>query len=174
MAVVTLTQVKTHLNITTTSDDTELTFFAGVATALVQGHADRIFEVTSLTQTFDGGTDTFVLRTSPLTTVTSVTVSGTALAAATYVADLQNGIVRTLARQPAGFGTVVIAFTVGSTDVPDLIEQATLEAVRHLWETQRGKRGGRQPREGDEYVPGTGYSLPRRVEELLDSLRNVS
>lgn len=148
--------------------------FVDVASALVEGYADKVFTLTTSSQLFDGGTDTFLLRQSPVTAVTSVTTDGTALASDGFDADIQNGIVRTVAVQAEGTANVSIAYTAGSATIPALAQHACLETVRHLWATQRGSMGGRNPLNGDDYVAGMSFSLPRRVMELLDPIRNVN
>jgi hypothetical protein len=173
MALVTLTETKTHLNITTTTNDVELQDFIDVACALVQGYADRTWDVGSVTETADGGGAVFLLRQSPVTSVTSVTVTGVLLASTAYEVDEANGIIRMYDYTTAGAGNVSIVYVVGGS-VPALARHAALETVRHLWQTQRGSMGARNPLGGDEYVPGTAFSLPRRVMELLDPIRNVN
>lgn len=173
MALVTVSEAKTHLNISVSTFDTELGTFVDVASALVEGYLDRPVALTTASQVFDGGTDVFVLNQSPVTGVTSVTVDGTALATSAYTVDLANGIVRTYAEMRDDYRNVSVAYTAGSATVPALAKHATLETVRHLWETQRGAGRGRPPMNGDDYTAGMSFSLPRRVMELLDPLRNV-
>lgn len=173
MALITLAEAKTHLNLSaSTASDTELNAMILVACELVQAYADRTWDVGSVTQTFDGGGDTFLLAQSPITSVTSVTVSGTALAATAYSASLSAGIVWTDVPTTCDRQNVVIVYAVGAASPPTLAKQGALETVRHLWQTQRGTTV-RQPLVGDEYPTGEGYSLPRRVQELLDPLRAI-
>lgn len=176
MALVTMAQAKVHLNIptATTSFDTEVTTFVDVASALVEGYADRVFSLNTSSQLFNGGTDTFILRQSPVTAVTAVVTDGTTLDSSAYDVDIANGIVRTVTAQPVGTANVSVSYTAGSATIPALAQHATLETVRHLWQTQRGSMGARNPLNGDDYVAGMGFSLPRRVMELLDPLRNVN
>jgi len=176
MGLVSVAEAKTHLNIPsgTTTFDTELGVFVDVASALVEGYADRVFALTTSSQLFDGGGDVFLLRVSPVTGVTGVTVDGTALGSDTYEADIAKGIVKTNGTTAEGTANVSVAYTAGSATIPPLAKHATLETVRHLWATQRGSMGGRNPLNGDDYVAGMSFSMPRRVMELLDPLRNVN
>lgn len=171
-----MAQAKVHLNIptATTSFDTEVTTFVDVASALVEGYADRVFSLNTSSQLFNGGTDTFILRQSPVTAVTAVVTDGTTLDSSAYDVDIANGIVRTVTAQPTGTANVSVSYTAGSATIPALAQHATLETVRHLWQTQRGSMGARNPLNGDDYAPGMGFSLPRRVMELLDPLRAVN
>lgn len=171
MALITLAEAKTHLNMSaSTGSDTELQDMIDVACELVQAYADRTWDVGSVTQTFDGGGDTFLLSSSPITAITTVTVSGTATT--NYTASLSAGIVWTKFATPCDRQNVVIVYAVGDASPPELARQGALETVRHLWQTQRGTTV-RQPLVGDEYPTGEGYSLPRRVMELLDPLRAI-
>lgn len=170
MALIDLTEAKAHLNISTTASDTELQTMVNRACALVQAHADRVWDVGSVTETFDGGTDTFLLSKSPITAITSVTVNGTATT--NYRASLSSGIVWTgFCTYPAR-QSVVIVYAVGDAAPSELVKGGALETLRHLWATQRGTVV-RQPMSGDEYPTGEGYSLPRRVIEMLESERAI-
>lgn len=180
MALITRTQAKVHLNIpagTTTFDD-ELDLFLTVACDLVQGYADRTWDVTTVTETADGGGCVFLLRQSPITSLTSVTVTkggtSTVLPATAYEFSASTGILRTLTETTEGNGNVSIVYAVGDASPPALAVHAALETMRHLWQTQRGSMGARNPLNGDDYTPGLGFSLPRRVMELLDPIRNVN
>ena len=170
MALIDLAAAKTHLNISTTSSDTELQTMVDRACALVQAHADRVWDVQSVTQTFDGGSDVFLLSKSPITAITSVTVGGTATT--NYRANLTSGIVWTDFCTYPTRQSVVIVYAVGTAAPSELVKGGALETLRHLWGTQRGTVV-RQPLSGDEYPSGDGYSLPRRVIEMLESERAI-
>ena len=172
MALITLAEAKAHLNITSSATDAEVQSFVTVACELVQGYADRTWDIGSAVESFDGGGDTILLRQSPITSITSVVVDGTTLAAANYDSDLANGIIRTITPTTEGVANVVVTYAVGDASPPALAKHAALETVRHLWATQRGTVA-RNPMNGDEYIPGLAFSLPRRVMELLDPIRNV-
>lgn len=170
MTLLTLADAKTHLNISGTTFDTELQAFVDVACALVQAYADRSWDSATVTETHDGGGSVFLLRKSPISSITSVSVDGNALAATSYATDTSAGVLRIIFDTPAGTGNVSIVYAVGGT-APALATHAAKETVRHLWQTQRGSMAGRNPLNGDDYIPGTAFSLPRRVMELLDPIR---
>ena len=175
MALITLAEAKIHLNIpaATLTHDAELTGLLATASALVEGYADRTWTATTVTETSNGGGSKILLRQSPVASVTSVSVAGVALAATAYEVDLAAGIIALRTPSAAGQANVTVVYAVGGT-VPDLAKQATKEAVRHLWQTQRGSMGGRNPLGGDDYSGGMAFSLPRRVQELLDPIRVVN
>ena len=168
-ALATLAQAKKRLNIptATTTDDDEITEFLDDATFIAEGYCDRTWTVASRTQTFDGGSTTFVLSKSPVTSITSVTSNGVALAASAYQSDLANGIVKTYSPTVSGLASVSIVYVVGEAGtVPVGARKGCLEILAHLWETQRGNR-----KRGEEYM-AAGYVLPNRAKEALDPLRN--
>ena len=172
MPLIILAQAKTHLNLTTSANDTEVQSFVDVACALVQGYADRAWDSATVTETMNGGGMAFLLRQTPVASVASVTVTGVVLATTAYQVDLTNGIITTYMPTTAGTANVSVVYVVGATPVPAIVQHATLETVRHLWQTQRGTTA-RNVMTGDEYVPGASFSLPRRVMELLDPVRNL-
>ena len=69
-----------------------------------------------------------------------------------------------------GVGTVVITYRAGVTGFDlSLARQGVKELLKHLWQTQRGSR--KTNYSADEYDPGTAYSMPIRVAQLLEPLR---
>jgi hypothetical protein len=63
---------------------------------------------------------------------------------------------------------VAVTGTVGvAGDDLAIAQQAVLELTAHLWETQRTPMG-RNAVAGP--VPGMGYALPNRVDEMLEPL----
>lgn len=172
MPIIDLSEAKAHLNIKTTGSDTELQSMVDVACSLVQEYADRSWDDAEVVQSFDGGTDTFLLSRSPIVAIASVEVDG--VETDNFTASLSSGIVWTKFHPRRDRQNVVITYSVGvgGGEVPELARQGALEALRHLWGTQRGGMV-RQPLAGDEYPTGEAFSLPRRVQELLDPLRAV-
>jgi len=175
LPVVGLAEAKRHLNITSTTSDDELRRFLDVATDLCENYAGRALRRRTFTETHDGGSPTLLLRWTPVISVTTVTDDGTAVT--DYLLEPESGV---LWRDDDGLlnwaGSrrgVTVAYVAGYTSPPADVQQAVLEALRHLWTTQRGTMSGRNPLAGDEYANGTGWSLPRRVTELLEPYRMV-
>lgn len=171
--LVSLGEAKAHLNIadSTTTYDDELTRFIDVVTELCEAYTGTALYARSVTETHDGGDTVLVLRRPPVVSVTSVTVSGSTVSSDSYVVDTVSGLVRSLTgsigSQPQD---TTVVYRAGRSPVPARARHAALEALRHLWATQRGAMA-RSTLNGDEYVAGMGWSLPRRVMELLDDLR---
>jgi len=175
LPVVGLADAKRHLNITSTTSDDELRRFLDVATDLCENYAGRALRRRTFTETHDGGSPTLLLRWTPVVSVTTVTDDGTAVT--DYLLEPESGV---LWRDDDGLLTwagsrrgVTVTYVAGYTSPPADVQQAVLEALRHLWTTQRGTMSGRNPLAGDEYANGTGWSLPRRVTELLEPYRMV-
>lgn len=72
VSLVSLDDVKTHLNITDTTDDAELQTFIDAAQAPVEDVVGLVIQRT-LDEWYDGGDPTILLRHIPVTSVTSVT-----------------------------------------------------------------------------------------------------
>lgn len=169
LPVVGLADAKAHLNVTVTTYDAELRRFLDVATDLCESYTGRSLRRRTVTEALDGGRSSLVLRQAPVLSVTSVVVDGTTMS--DLAVDLPNGIVYTDDDESGiftpGRQTITVTYVAGWAAPPADVQQAVLETLRHLWTTQRGGMDGRNPFAGDEYAAGTGWSLPRRVIELL-------
>ena len=169
----TLADAKAHLNIQSSNDDLELTTFITAASDLVEEYADKVWRDTTYTEIHDGGTDTLVLKHSPIKTLTSISEMGsvtTSFPTTDYAVYPETGVIRRFYYDFLGDrGQVTVVYTAGGT-VPALARQATLVTLAHLWETQRGSMGRRNPLSGDDYPTGMSYSLPNRAMELLDRI----
>lgn len=182
-APVTLAQTKTHLNITAPTYDVELQSFVDRATAAAQTRLGHPIVAATVTEVHDGGTPVLLLRRAPqypgVVTVTTVTENGATVTSGGYVLNAAAGLLhRGTSTSPdcwaAGTQNVTVTYTAGYNPVPDDLQLAVLEMVRHLWTTQRGGMDGRNPLIGDDYQsPGTGWTYPRRVTEILDSYRRT-
>ncbi len=174
--LVSLADVKTHLNITATTNDEELRRFIDAATDAAERYTGRSLRGQSVTETLDGnGTPNLLLGSVPVRSVTSVTIGGSTVAATGYTASTSGVLTRlggsyTPGPWTPGVGNVTVTYLAGEASPPPAAVQAVLELVRHLWQTQRGTMPGRA-QVGDDYQPGLGFSLPQRVTELLDQLR---
>ena len=173
LPIVSLADAKRHLNITATTDDEELRRTLAVATDLAERYANRALRRKTVAETHDGGGPVLILRQPPVASVTTVTVGGTATTA--YVLDPAAGLLYAgtsgSSTWTAGWQNIVVTYVAGG-NAPEVAEQAVLELTRHLWDTQQQSfRPGLGVDSVDAYAPGAGYSLPRRVTELLDSIR---
>ena len=181
--LVTLSDVKAHLNITGTSHDTELSGFISAATPVVE---DIVGPVTTRTvdEWYTGGGSKIVLRQYPVASITSVTeyagTTGTALTQAnvdtadSYAYTLESGGV--LARRTGSLGTnfttgvdnVHVVYVAGRSSIPANIRLAALELIRHWYQlTQQGGRPQLGGAAEDGMFTPSGFAVPARVVELL-------
>lgn len=171
-AIVSLDDVKAHLNITSTTNDEELRFAILAASDWVESKigpvAKRIY-----TQTVRCGGSPIALDHAPVISVTSVTpAGGVALSALSLDADLDAGLI-----YPAfgyswptwTYGTVTVVYVAGRTVVPAAVQWATKEYVAWLWDTQRGAaQASPAQADLDQFGTGTFATVPRRIEQALE------
>ena len=179
-----LAEVKAQLNIPATDQtkDGELMAFIAAATGIAEGKVGNISQKTVVevhsggvntrlpAGTYYGGVNQIVLRQPPCAQVQSVIENGIALTSSQYAATTSGVITRTSQYQSmewiTGFNNITVTYLSGRTSIPADLSHALKVLVAHLWETQRGASTRR--RTGDEYVGGMTYSLPNRVEEVLN------
>lgn len=180
-ALVDLTAVKTQLNITSSTNDAELTGFLADAIEAIEEEVGPIIQV-PITETFDRIGDLRIpLSKFPVVSVTSVNVAywlGASPVDDTGAWDLNTdtGVLRRKVIGGSypylGPGSVVtVAYTAGrpTNGVPGVINRAILMQVADMWETQRGADA--LPAGGDDeqppQYPGETGVLSPRVMELL-------
>lgn len=170
MSVVEFAVAKNHLNITADNYDTEIQQFLDTAESAVAKRVGALAP-TAVTERVRGCSSSLVLGSLPVVSLTSVTpVGGDAL----DVSDLYvspGGVVE-YAESSASFGsaTYTVVYQAGRTPLPDDLQMAVLELLRHLWASQRG--GGTRPgsapsTELSNTLPGSAFVFPFRVEQLL-------
>lgn len=170
---------KDYLNKTTDTDDDELADFILAATAAIESYCNRRFRSSPETLTFNGSEfmDAIPLP-AETSAVASVTENGTALAGTGFAFDASTSLLYRLTSNygswpwQRGVQNVTVELTRGSDSLPADVRHACLSMVKHLWETQRGNQptvlgGGGET----EWNPIGTYSIPRRVQELIDPYR---
>lgn len=167
MATLSLSEAKTHLNISSSSNDAEIELVIAAAEAAIAKRVGPLAS-TNVTVRVEGGWS-LVLPVIPAISLTTVTpVGGSALTglhldAAAGVVTYDSG-----AGFPARYYDVV--YVAGRAECPDDLLMAVKELVRHMWTTQRGgtQRPGSQPSEAlSNSLPGSAYAFPFRVEQLI-------
>lgn len=157
-----LEEAKKHLNKVTTTSDDELPGFIDAACDMIRARIGEVMAAPATeTVTVTGGRAVLAHR-----PVLSVETPGWELLSPEGVAQA-----------PTGDGRVEVSYTAGRAttpaEVPGHIRLAGLELVRHLWTNSQGQRASGSttrpvPGSGDgTYLPGTAYSMPYRVRELL-------
>lgn len=176
--LVTLFDVKAHLNITRTADDDELTGFLLDAIAAVE---DLVGPITprSYTEEFDVHSRNVVLSHLPVQSVQSVSIQPW-LGATPTDDTLQwrlNSTTGVLRRAVVG-GTLpwlgpgsifTVTYIAGRADVPGPVNRAILNQVADMWKSQRGSQP--MPAGGPSEMPmpyaGAAGFLSSTVMELL-------
>lgn len=177
MSALTLSDAKAHLNISVveTDDDGELQDFIDAAEAAI-GKKCGALASTSTTARVSGGTQTLVLPTAPVASLTSVApVNGSAIDSALLYLDEAAGIVEYVDGSAFSERRYDVVFQAGRATVPADLLLAVKELVRHLWLTQRGAAPGSPgalPNAGEfEFITdasvGRSFSFPWRVEQLM-------
>lgn len=185
-ALVTVDDVRTHLNMTTFENDAELQTFIDAATPLIDNIAGPTIN-TSITEYHSGGFSTIVLNRLPIVSVTSVvetkgqtnyTLTEGTLGSITngfaFTIDYTTGtIIRRAYNAESIFAdgnrNITVTYVAGRSSVPGNIRLATLMLVQHLWMTSQANSNGQRATIGgdDSFTPGMGFAVPNRVKELL-------
>lgn len=177
MPLVTLSDVKDYLNITSTTHDAELDDFLDTALAAIQAIIGPLSGQT-FTEEFDEHGPRIVLSHTPVMSVQSVSIEpwmGQAPVddTAAWRLNTTTGVLR---RKVVGgslpyYGTgsiFTVTYTAGLADVPMDINRAILMQVKNMWSSQRGAMP--MPAGGDTPPPVFGGDvgfLGADVMELL-------
>ncbi len=147
--IATLSDVKTALLITTSTDDTLLTNLLNAADAYVSQHTRRDFAGGAYTETHAAGTSILFLTNYPVTSVTSVKVdssrlfgTNTLLDAENYILHADRGVIESLngpfLTPRAGVrddwpGSVQIVYSTATGSVPTPVLEAFYQLVGHWY-----------------------------------------
>lgn len=170
--IVSLADVKKHLNKTDAGDDEELRSFIEAATAVIEEH--RAETVTRRTVVEDirvrGPVMVVQLGTSPVQSLTSVaTVDGSTTWDVDDLHVTPHGVV-TVQSGAALSGLVRFTLVAGYSVIPANYTLAAKIIVAHLWETQQQPGLGSNPYGADAQFltpTGRGFAIPNRAVELL-------
>lgn len=187
MAFITLAEVKSQLNMTSTANDAELqdymdaacdeveNWVGPVATRVITNEFVDLMGRTIFNELTTAGTRAIVLRWRPVQSIQAISsaiLSGVTYAPTDFFIDTDTGIVR---RNDGGtiFGPLLVSYTAGYATAPAWARLAAKIIVQHLWRTQRG--GTNRPGSGDAdgMVAGIGFAIPGSAAELLESHRLV-
>lgn len=159
---VTLDELKTHLNITSSRDDAELFMTLSAAVDAVEGIVGPILHRT-VTEQVAARCGVVVLGQYPVVSVTSLLSNETPVE---YVLDVESGLLSDVTQ----YGASTVTYVAGRTVVPDAIRLATLIVAGHLWQIQKGAASPSGGLQGDDELtitPGVGYAIPSRAQDLL-------
>lgn len=143
-----LSQVKAHLNITSSTNDSEISDFLDSATELVNEIAFAS-PVQTYTETLWADRGAVFLSHIPVVSVTSVVSAGETLTGWTMYSY---GAITDL----GGAREVTVVYTAGVVTPSARVHTAILMVVARLWETQRGNAPATslQGGEGPTFTPG--------------------
>ena len=169
MAVVSILEVRTHLNISRTDNDAELQAFINAATAAIGERVGPLEPTETTVRVRPAGRGLRVP--APATSLVSVAdADGVALVPGDLFIEPASGLISANDGTTFGASYYTVTYMAGRDPVPADLKLAVLELVRHFWDTQRGptaRPGSTASETTANSVPGAAYLLPFRVSELL-------
>jgi hypothetical protein len=174
--IVSLDDMKTHLNITSSTYDEEIRFMISVATNIAENYCKRALTRQTVSETRDGGGTSIILFQPPVLSITSIVENTTTLTASDYTTDLASGIVyrgSQIARLPffPGRQNITITYVAGYVNPPPMAQHTVKEIVRWMWQTsQQGPRPG-FGQSGQEITSFGSDALPTWLLRPLDTLK---
>jgi hypothetical protein len=148
LPVVSLTEAKDYLNITTSSYDEKLRGLITTATAIAEQYCNRAIARKTITQTFSGGKTFLQLWMPEVLNLVSVVENGVTLAATDYVLNKKSGILfrGTYAYTVPwiiGVDNVTVTYVAGQSAPAADLRDGVLEILRWKWNnTQQNGRPG--------------------------------
>lgn len=180
MALPTVDDLKTHLNLTDDTHDTELGTMLDAAIEVVEGLIGPL-DLTPVTERHRHvNSDHIILQRMPVGSLTAVSSVTYGVESPYTVTDFDLDTDTGILRSTYGYwltGDFAVTYTTGRYETPAAVRLAVLIIAAHLWETQRmpgfqssdslpagfGGADGIQ----DASPIGTGYAIPNRALELL-------
>jgi hypothetical protein len=163
---------------TSTGDDDKIREYIAATTAAVEYFVGPVIRRT-VEQVLQGDRAAWVLHTTPVLTITSVTALQTwqpAIDIGVLDVDTDTGILRRTDGIWFYSGDYRVLYVAGRTAVPPNVALAGKLILQHLWRTQYGAARG--PSSADDFlvteqVPGFGYAIPNRALQLLQNDREL-
>jgi len=175
LSLLSLTDAKQYLNITSSSADEELRQFILEASDIAERLTSRQLRRKTYTEVYSVSGPYFSLKQQPVISVTTVTEDAETLTAGTdYVLDTALGILyRGSTLSPlywhAGQDNIAVTYVAGEGNPSPTAVLLVKELTRHLWRTQRGASpmgmGGQ-----DDFIPGGNNIVTYRIKELAELL----
>jgi hypothetical protein len=125
--------------LTSDPDREQLQWLCLVASDAVERDLGRIIARRTVTEVYDGGRSSLLLRSTPVISITSVTESGTVLGSGDYVVNLATGVLyrgSTLVPWNFWWGrqNVTVVYVAGYADPPKVVRKVALNGVQRMWE----------------------------------------
>jgi hypothetical protein len=180
-SIISLDDVKAHLNLSDTTDDAEVRRFIDYATDMAEAYCGCVLGRRTFTGEIYDGNDTFIrLRNPKAMSITSITENSNLLVSGTdyyleatgqRVYRINNAVFGTsnnVGYWSLGVQNIVITYVSGYTNPPGGAKMGMLDLVRHLWNTQRGSMNViSRNQSGDDFIPGGSHVFTYRVAEAL-------
>lgn len=167
--IVSLSDMKKFLNITSTTEDELIRGFLESATEVIEGQTKQIVVPQTFTESCFPSWQ-IVLYKTPVISISSVQQVGfgvnQTLTAGDFSIDTTSGIVQRTDRGWIG-GEVTVTYKAGYSIVPSNYAQAAKLIVQHLYESQRGMGYGSTRFGADVQIPGFAHAIPLRALELI-------
>jgi uncharacterized phiE125 gp8 family phage protein len=166
VGMVSLEETKAYLNILRSTDDELLRSLILAASDLCEGPegTGQTWRRTVVTnELHSGNSDTVVTNRRPVTSLTALSIDGTAQTVGNFDAETwriynPNGVFSSSRR----VNNVSVSYVAGGQPVPAGVRNGVLEMVRHLYAMRRG--GSNLPRQEEpDYTESIGYLIPNRV-----------
>jgi hypothetical protein len=141
--IVSVDEAVSHLRaagvITSDADREQLQWLCLVASDAVERDLGRIIARRTVTEVYDGGRWSIMLRSTPVLSITSVTESGTLLGVGDYTINPSTGLLyrgSTLSTQWWAWGrqNVTVVYVAGFADVPRIVRKVALNGVQRMWQ----------------------------------------
>ena len=168
-ALLSLADAKSHLNITTTTNDDELREYIEAATKIVESYVGPIVRRT-YTRRACGWRCEIPLPHTQITAITAVTLvrdGSTPITLSDLTIDTQAGVVSYKSGMRFPYGDMDFTYTVGRTVVDPNWTLAAKHILKANWGSQLGNLPSIQGENPGYVVTGDGYRVPFQAEALL-------
>ena len=180
--IIGLSDLKSYLRITYTTDDENLRLCLIHATSIAERYCHRALRRKTLVETFAGSFagNYITLHQPPVISLVSVVENGAPLNVTTdCVVDARAGLLYRgplpfVAPWSIGVDNIVVTYIAGYANPPATAQRGVMELVRHLWGQSQESNGSTFAgiNDGADYSGiSMGYTMPNRVVELLAPLR---
>lgn len=164
MSILDVGDVKPYLRFQKDDQDSDLEGFLAAAEAAVANRVGPLVAEAQTVTVAGSGTTCLALPVHPLRSVTSVTGKSGSVVTLERT-SLGAAVVYSETTFSESYYTVVcsVGHAADAASLPADLLKGVAELTRHLWMTQRGQ--GARSSQGD--APGSAYTWPIRVEQLL-------
>jgi hypothetical protein len=134
-----IAHLRASATINTDPDREQVQWLCLAACDAVERDLGRTITRRTVTEVYDGGRWKINLRSTPVISVTSVTESGTLLAAGDYVVNTSTGQLARGSTSSAlwfawGYQNVSVVYVAGYADPPRIVRKVALNGVQRMWQ----------------------------------------